>query len=743
MVGLTNNRSIQDEKLVESVFQSHLSVDSALSSLPSLPDNRSRNRGIYGATATNLIIDARPTANAMVNASNGGGTENMDNYKNAKKAYLGVANIHVMRDSLSKVAEALRDADMITEQADGASATGLVDREALRRSNWLRHISAIMEGTLLIVRNIHINSSHVLIHCSDGWDRTSQMSALAQLCLDPYYRTIRGFQVLIEKDWLSFGHKFLDRCGHLSSERVFQYGAGDESGQQAQAFLTSVQNRLTGPAHLKEISPVFHQFLESVRQIQRQSPERFEFNERFLERIHFHLYSCQFGTFLFNCERERRISLDGASRWSGMEKTHSAWEWFNMAENKEKWLNPSYDPALDDPKKGDMGVLMPNPKDVRFWNELYGRTDEEMNGKIVTGQVTPADVVPVEDLDEDEALAATMGAIALEAPPLQPRSTTPRTTSPGVLFTSQSRQSTPSTVSTSPNPPARPALQAARVESFRAYNTQSAFSLHSSSATPSPTPPSPGPSNLPHIGTAPSRNSNSPTLSSWNTPSTPSAPQQGAFGFGAFRAGLSSAGVQSLWGKVSSNASAAFSVVQDTAKDFQERLNQSGGAGNGEMGGRVGAPSNKSVLGWQTDDPGWGTSTTYSTTPATSNPSHGGPSATLPSTIRDPHMANPWTVPAEASNPQQERRLEDVWQPSLAPRGRPSQLSAINSSTMPLSQPSGPVLAPTPRRASSHGVSLASDAPLTPELVKPPDVATAATTRGAQSASDPLGVGLL
>jgi len=738
MVGLTNNRSIQDEKLVESIFQSHLSVDSALSSIP---DSRSRNRSVYGATATNLIIDARPTANAMVNVSNGGGTENMDNYKDAKKAYLGVANIHAMRDSLNRVAEALRDADVTTESADGASATGLVDREALRKSNWLRHISAILEGTLLIVRNVHINSSHVLVHCSDGWDRTSQMSALAQLCLDPYYRTIRGFQILIEKDWLSFGHKFLDRCGHLSSERVFQYGSGDESGQQAQAFLTSVQNRLTGPAHLKEISPVFHQFLESVRQIQRQFPERFEFNERFLERIHYHLYSCQFGTFLFNCERERRISLDGASRWSGMEKTHSAWEWFNMAENKEKWVNPSYDSALDDPKKGDMGVLTPNSKDVRFWNELYGRTDEEMNGKIVTGQAIGADVVAVDDLAEDEVLTATMDAIALEVPPPQSKGTSLRATSPSVSSTSHSRQSTPPIASTSLNPPVRPATQPARVDSFRPYNAHSAFSLHSNPATPSPTPLSPGPPNPPHVGTATRKNSSPPMLSSWNSSSTPTPPasQQGAFGFGALRAGLSSAGVQSVWGKLSANASAAFLAVQDTAKDFQERLNQSGGTGNGEMVDRVGAPSpNRSALGWPTDDPGWGTST-YSTVPAASNASLGGSSATMPS-MRDPYVGNPWAVPAETSNPQQTRRLENEWQPSPFSRGAPSQPPRVSSSTVPLSQPSDPLPAPTPRRPSSQPLSLAPGAPSAPELVKSPD---GAAITGTQSASDPLGVGLL
>jgi protein-tyrosine phosphatase len=39
----------------------------------------------------------------------------------------------------------------------------------------------------------------VLVHCSDGWDRTAQLTSLAQLLIDPHYRTLSGFRTLVEK----------------------------------------------------------------------------------------------------------------------------------------------------------------------------------------------------------------------------------------------------------------------------------------------------------------------------------------------------------------------------------------------------------------------------------------------------------------------------------------------------------------------------------------------------------------
>ena len=378
-------------------------------------DASSPNARIYGAQQNNIIIDARPAVNAFANQAVGMGSENMDNYKFATKAFLGIDNIHVMRDSLNKVMDALKDTDVTPLGPN---------RDLLAKSNWLKHISGILDGASMIARQVGIHHSHVLIHCSDGWDRTSQLSALSQLCLDPYYRTIEGFIVLVEKDWVSFGHQFRHRSGFLSSEKWFEIeneriggnrkaesgtsiGSGgggnafedallrakgffnkknesreslnDEDGEM-QPFDSppasktgtprgAAEDRLT--TKVKETSPVFHQFLDATYQMLYQHPTRFEFNERFLRRLLYHLYSCQYGTFLHDNEKQR---LESGVK----EKTRSVWDYF--LSRKDQFRNEKYDHVIDDHEKGRERLLFPNTSETRWWPEVFGRTDAEMNG---------------------------------------------------------------------------------------------------------------------------------------------------------------------------------------------------------------------------------------------------------------------------------------------------------------------------------------------------------------------------
>ena len=455
LVGVRQNRSIQDEKLLLAIFSTSHSKDGSIETSSTPPTSQSPRHidggdirsfspepsvvdtealedevisrtgsedkngkpHIYGAQQHNLIVDARPTVNAYAMQAVGLGSENMDNYRFATKVYLGIDNIHVMRESLNKVIEALKESDL-TPLAP--------NRDNLAKSGWLKHIGGMLDGAGLIARQVGLQHSHVLIHCSDGWDRTSQLSALSQLCLDPFYRTLEGFIVLVEKDWLSFGHMFSHRSGFLSSEKWFVIeneriggdnnrpsfanngGAGhalENALLSAQKFFNKdnksrdsiiesdgemqpldsdsptakkVSMSSKGSANekhttkVKETSPVFHQFLDATYQLLHQHPTRFEFNERFLRRLLYHLYSCQYGTFLYNNEKER---VEANAR----ERTHSVWDYF--ISRKEQFLNDKYDGTIDDNIRGSERLIFPRTGEVRWWHEVFGRTDAEMNGR--------------------------------------------------------------------------------------------------------------------------------------------------------------------------------------------------------------------------------------------------------------------------------------------------------------------------------------------------------------------------
>ena len=83
---------------------------------------------------------------------------------------------------------------------------------ALADSKWYEYIYLILYGALDLAKNLS-QGMNCLVHCSDGWDRTAQLCSLGAMMLDPFYRTMEGFQILVEKDWIYFGHQFAKRLG--------------------------------------------------------------------------------------------------------------------------------------------------------------------------------------------------------------------------------------------------------------------------------------------------------------------------------------------------------------------------------------------------------------------------------------------------------------------------------------------------------------------------------------------------
>ncbi|XP_014667410.1 PREDICTED: myotubularin-related protein 2-like [Priapulus caudatus] len=301
LVGVGFRRSKDDERYVQMIL-----------------DANAQSHKLY-------IMDARPNVNAVANKAKGGGYESEDAYQNAELVFLDIHNIHVMRESLRKLKEVC-----FPSIDDGRWLSNV------EATHWLEHIRCIIAGALKIADKVESNKTSVVVHCSDGWDRTAQLTALAMIMLDPYYRTMRGFEVLVEKEWLSFGHKFAQRVGH-----------GDD--------------RHSDP----DRSPVFLQFVDCVWQIARQFPNAFEFAESFLVDVLDHVHSCRFGTFLYNSEQQR--AKEGVR-----EKTHSLWGHLNR--RRDDYVNPLYATHLH------QHVIYPvcSMRQIELWTGYYVRWNPRM-----------------------------------------------------------------------------------------------------------------------------------------------------------------------------------------------------------------------------------------------------------------------------------------------------------------------------------------------------------------------------
>ncbi|TDH71816.1 hypothetical protein CCR75_001752 [Bremia lactucae] len=280
--GVLRSTNSEDKKLIWAIRDAAVSADQATNLIQALPK---KNSIVH-------IVDARPEINAKSNALAGKGHESVRQYdrdgtSTAAITFMGIDNIHVVRNSLAGLAQAL----YVVEDSNFFGA--------VQKSRWLEHICNILQGASEVATHLERGDA-VLVHCSDGWDRTAQLSALAQIMLDPYYRTLEGFAMLIEKDWCSFGHNFQKRCSHPTSDQT---------------------------------SPIFLQFIDAVYQLTLQFPTHFQFNELLLSSVAEAVYSSWYGTFQKNSENERRHFLS---------KISSVSVWNVIRATTDQFLNPLF-----------------------------------------------------------------------------------------------------------------------------------------------------------------------------------------------------------------------------------------------------------------------------------------------------------------------------------------------------------------------------------------------------------------
>ncbi|XP_002742067.2 myotubularin-related protein 9 [Saccoglossus kowalevskii] len=266
------------------------------------------------------IIDTRSPSVAQTAKAKGGGVETEAHYPQWRRIHRAIERYYVLQESLVKLIEGCTDT--------GGSMDKWISR--LDSCNWLNHVKDVLTTACLAAQCIDREGASVLVHGSEGIDCTLQVTSIAQIILDPDCRTVRGFEALVEREWLQAGHPFADRCSKS-------------------AFSVS-KPRFEGP--------VFLLFLDCVWQIYQQFPCSFEFNEQFLIYLFDHSYASQFGTFLCNNEADRKkVKLST--------KTVSLWSYINRPEILQTFLNPLYEK--------NTSVIWPSvaPQSLLLWSGLY------------------------------------------------------------------------------------------------------------------------------------------------------------------------------------------------------------------------------------------------------------------------------------------------------------------------------------------------------------------------------------
>ncbi|MBN3275705.1 MTMRA protein, partial [Polyodon spathula] len=191
---------------------------------------------------------------------------------------------------------------------------------SMESTHWLEYVRSFLKHSAELVHVLDGKHVSVILQEEEDRDLNCVISSLVQVMLDPHFRSIAGFQSLVQKEWVMAGYRFLDRCNHLKKSDKVE-------------------------------SPLFLLFLDCVWQLLDQYPAAFEFTETYLTVLSDSLWIPVFSTFLFNCPQQRaeqsREFARGKNIHLGDEKVlwfPSVWDWSQQFTAKDQALfnNPLY-----------------------------------------------------------------------------------------------------------------------------------------------------------------------------------------------------------------------------------------------------------------------------------------------------------------------------------------------------------------------------------------------------------------
>ena len=264
------------------------------------------------------IMDARPKVNAVGNSMlgkgyEGGGLLGIGRYTEFAVEFMGIENIHVVRSAFEAL---LEDSESDHNVLINTSADSAI-RKRLVASRWFAGLVKLLRGATRVAGLLGDvdNPAAVIVHCSDGWDRTPQVTALAQVMLDPYYRTPQGFASLVAREWCAFGHQFRTRirapgAAGTASQPFDVFDLGNKTSSEPRSEGASLPASSVGvPSWQRwrsQSSPVFLQFLDAVWQVMQRSPQgAFGFGEAFLLDVLEDVYSGWWAAFECDSDKER------------------------------------------------------------------------------------------------------------------------------------------------------------------------------------------------------------------------------------------------------------------------------------------------------------------------------------------------------------------------------------------------------------------------------------------------------